>query len=137
MITDRHETPQPVNPHARLLKLFALVVLGFLVYLMWAADSGNLPNYAGFLYDFRYGDKVGHFVLYGIVAFCLSIAFPRTFKVWRFQIPYVALFFLLFALGEEWSQMLFPRRTPDILDGACTAAGIIVGSWIARRCKFY
>jgi polysaccharide biosynthesis protein VpsQ len=136
MITDPHETPPPVNARRRLLKIFALVVLAFLVFLMWAADSGNLPNYAGFLYDFRYGDKVGHFVLYGIVAFFLSIAFPRTFKVWRFQIPYVALFFLLFALGEEWSQMLFPRRSPDIIDGVCTALGILVGTWIARRSIF-
>jgi len=102
---------------------------------MWAADSGNLPDYAGFLYDFRYGDKVGHFVLYGGIAFFLCLSFPRAFKVWRFHIPYIALFFLFFALGEEWSQTLFPRRNPELLDATCSALGIILGSWIATHTK--
>jgi VanZ family protein len=117
------------------IKILGAIYFFFLLYLMWAADSGNLPEYASFLYDFRYGDKVGHFVLYGGVAFVLCLAFPKSFQVWRFKIPFIALFFLLFALGEEWSQTLFPRRTPDWLDGACSAVGIILGSSIASFIK--
>ena len=135
MNVEQEEVKSPKKSNARNVKFFALRCLFFLIYLSWAADSGNLPDYAGFLYDFRYGDKAGHFVLYGGVAFFLSLAFPRTFTVWRFHIPYVAIFFLLFALGEEWSQNLFPRRTPDFLDAACSALGIILGSWAAGHVK--
>jgi len=135
MNIEQQEAPSPKKGNVRNIKFFALLCLLFLVYLMWGADSGNLPDYARVLYDFRYGDKVGHFVLYGGVALFLSLAFPRAFKVLFFRIPYVTVFFLLFALGEEWSQTLFPRRNPDFLDAACSALDIILGSWAAGQIK--
>lgn len=135
MSSEQEDVKSPTNHNTRNIKIFAVLCFFFLLYLTWAADSGNLPTTAGFLYDFRYGDKVGHFLIYGVVAFFLCLAFPCTFKVWRFHIPYVAVFFLLFALGEEWSQTLFPRRTPDIHDGICSTLGICIGTWAATRKK--
>ena len=137
MNSEQEEIKSPTKSTARNIKLLAVLSLLFILYLIWAADSGNLPDYAGFLYDFRYGDKVGHFVLYGGVALFLCLAFPKSFQLWRFKIPYVALVFLLFALGEEWSQTLFPRRKPDIIDAVCSAAGIIICSWMAQRRTFF
>ena len=133
MVIEEKECPPHVKNNARLLKLLALLALTFLVYLMWAADSGNLPRPALSIVALRHGDKIAHFALYGIVASLLSTAFPRTLPVWRWRIPLVSLAFLLFALGEEWSQALFPRRTSDLLDGLCSALGIILGTWIAMR----
>jgi glycopeptide antibiotics resistance protein len=133
MTAEQDEIKLPPSKNARNLKILGLLCFAFLLYLVWAADSGHLPNCVSFLYDFRYGDKVGHFVLYGGVAFFLCLAFRRTLKVWRLEIPLVALFFLLFALGEEWSQTLFFRRKPDIVDAICSALGIILGTGIASR----
>jgi polysaccharide biosynthesis protein VpsQ len=133
MTAEQDEIKPPTGKNPRSLKILGLLCFVFLLYLVWAADSGHLPNYAACLYNFRYGDKVGHFVLYGGVAFFLCLAFPRTFKLWRLQIPLIALFFLLFALGEEWSQTLFFRRTPDFVDATCSALGIILGTGIASR----
>jgi VanZ family protein len=115
------------------MKIKVLALLGFLslLYLIWAANSGCLPAMATAIYEFPNGDKISHFVLYGLIAFLLTLAFPRTWQARRFRIPIITLFFLLFAIVEEWSQSLFPLRTADVIDGICSCLGILVGTWTA------
>jgi len=118
-----------------LLKIASFIGFLFLLYLMWAADSGNLPSMAAAFYNFPNGDKIGHFGLYGIIAFFLSLAFPRTWQVGKFHISIIMVIFLVFAIGEEWSQSLFPRRTADPIDGLCSCLGILAGTWVASRVR--
>lgn len=113
------------------MKLLALLGFSFLVYLMWAADSGHLPDLAISIYDIPNGDKAGHFILYGLLALILTLAFPKTWQAGRIPIPVFMVFFLVFAVGEEWSQSLFPRRTADVVDGVCSCLGILAGTWAA------
>lgn len=118
-----------------LLKTASFICFLFLLYLMWAADSGHLPATAIAVYDFPHGDKIGHFGLYGFIACLLSLAFPRTWQVGRFHVPIIMVVFLVFAIGEEWSQSLFPRRTADPIDALCSCLGILTGTWVAYRIR--
>jgi VanZ family protein len=118
-----------------LLKTASFLGFLFLLYLMWAADSGNLPSVAIAFYDFPYGDKIGHFGLYGLIACFLSLAFPQTRQVGKLHISIIMVIFLVFAIGEEWSQSLFPRRTADPIDGLCSCLGILAGTWVAYRVR--
>jgi VanZ family protein len=113
------------------IKLVAFLGFSFLIYLMWAANSGHLPSFVASIYDFPNGDKIGHFGLYGLIAGFLSLAFPRTWQVGRFQFSIIIVIFLVFAIGEEWSQSLFPRRTADPIDALCSCLGILTGAWAA------
>jgi VanZ family protein len=118
-----------------LLKTASFLGFLFLLYLLWAANSGNLPSAARALYDFPYGDKIAHFALYGLIACFLALSFPRTWQIGKVQIPISMVLFLVFAIGEEWSQSLFPRRTPDPIDALCSCLGILTGTWVAYRLR--
>ena len=117
------------------VKLVAFFSFSCLLYLMWAADSGHLPNLATSIYHFPNGDKLGHFFLYGLVAFFLALAFPRVCHVKRLRIPLVILAFLIFSVAEEWSQSLFYRRNADPIDALCSCAGILMATWVVHRVR--
>jgi VanZ family protein len=116
-------------------RLAALLFLLFILLIILAADTGSMPSFIRAVYNFPGGDKVGHLILYGILAFLLARAFPRPLT-WEpgFVTP-VMLALLVFALLEELSQSLFATRTFDLLDLTCSFLGVLAGTWLALRKK--
>ena len=115
-----------------LLILLAVCSLGFVAYIVYSADQGSMPAVIKHLYDYPNGDKLGHFLLMGSLAFVVALALPERWKL-RGLLILAGLLTL-----EECSQMLFPRRTFDLLDLACSLAGIAVFgglNWILTRHK--
>lgn len=123
-----HPTPDSMK-----IKSAAVLSVMFLVYIAWAADTGRMPAVLRRLYDYPNGDRVGHVVVYGILACLLHLAFPGTRTWLRRRIPVAVTVLFLFGTAEEFSQGLFPRRTPDPVDLSCTWFGIVVGYQVARR----
>lgn len=113
-------------------KLPALLFLVFILLVILAADAGSLPPLIHAVYDFPGGDKAGHFILYGILAFLLARAFPKPARLGRFSVPIVILALLVFAAAEEYSQRFFPTRTSDIFDLTFSFLGILTGAWLAH-----
>ena len=113
----------------------ALLFLFFILLIIVAADAGVLASYLGFIYDFPGGDKVGHFVLYGILSFLMARAFPRPVRLGRISAPIVTLILLAFAALEEYSQNFFATRTYDLVDLTFSFLGILAGAWLAGRRK--
>jgi polysaccharide biosynthesis protein VpsQ len=114
------------------------LAVGFLLFMLAvavAADMDTIPNFVRNIYRFQGGDKLGHFVLYGILAFLAAHAFPRRVNILGWMLPLSALLVLLMAILEELSQFWFPHRTPDIYDLSFGVLGIIVGTWLAGRRK--
>ncbi len=104
----------------------------FMLFLLWViadADQGK-PNYFLLLVaDTAYGDKVGHVVLYGILAFLLTVASQGR----RLALGPVTLYFgvvctLLFAVLEEGSQLFFPARNFEWLDILADVIGVTLAS---------
>ena len=116
-------------------KILALFFLVFVLLVIITADKGTLAAPIRALYDFPNGDKVGHFCLYGILAFLLASAFPRPFKWGHLSVPVVILALLLFAATEEYSQSFFSTRTSDVVDLTFSCLGILCGTWLASRRK--
>ena len=112
-------------------KAAALLFFLFLLFVIWAADTGNMPSLFRAMYDFPNGDRVGHVVLYGILSFLLSLAFPRAVHLFRFSLPIAIIVLLLFSAAEECSQSLFSSRTADAIDLVCSCTGIFIGYWAA------
>lgn len=102
--------------------LLPLGVLGIVI----LANTGHLPHAIRQLYDFPYGDKLGHFLLMGLLSFVLnwtalaSHPIPKPVSV----ILRVSLIFAFVVSLEEFSQQLFPRRTFSLLDLVFSYAGI-------------
>ena len=108
----------------RLATGFALVI----AVLIFLADTRNLGPLM-VLYDFPYGDKVGHVLLYGGLTFfaCLAVYRAPAREPWRAAILVTGAMLVLVSL-EELSQLFFPARKPDLFDLLASYGGVL---WFA------
>ena len=114
-------------------KLVALSFFLFLLAVAYWADSGTMPALLKLVYAFPNGDRLGHVVLYGLLAFLLNAALPgRRLSIGRFSLPVGAFIAVVFGALEEFSQFFFPNRTPDLVDLACGWLGIAVATYLPR-----
>jgi VanZ family protein len=119
------------------MKYIALLFLVFIILVIVAADMGAMPASIHALYDFPNGDRLGHFILYGILSFLLNLTFLRSLPTRpRKRVALTVSLLLALAIGlEEFSQMFFPERTADWVDLTCSYLGVAVGAWFAYRNK--
>jgi hypothetical protein len=117
--------------------LTALFVL-FLLAVIYAANRGLGPHLFGFIYTMPGGDKLGHFLLIGTLAFLANLSFGAP----RVRLGSLSLLAPSVVVGslvtlEEASQLLFPARTFSLTDLACDFAGILLfgrlAAWIVER----
>ena len=116
----------------RLAILFGLFIIGVII----LADLGDLgPLHA--IYDIPYGDKAGHFILYGILAFLIDLSLFQSLPAAdRLRLAILSGLALAVLIGlEELSQNLFARRNPDVLDLAAGYLGLLFFSWLALRMR--
>src|SRR6185436_7085573 len=107
--------------------LFAL----FIILIIVLADRGILSHYLGFIYDFPYGDKAGHFILYGILTFLINLTTfeARPDQNRKLLAIKIGLILALLIGLEEFSQRFFVDRTFSLLDLSFSYLGVIVFSW--------
>jgi VanZ family protein len=115
------------------MKILVIAFTLFLLLVILTANLGRMPPFVSALHDFPQGDRVGHFVLYGILAALVGCAFPKSIRPGRLPLPIGMVILLAFAAMEEWSQTLFPSRTADWIDLACGCLGIVVGTVAAAK----
>ena len=101
--------------------LFILLLLAIVV----AADRGIMPAFVAVLYDFPGGDKVGHFVLMGLLSLLVNLSVlsgpgRRTLR----RAVVASLVVAGVVTLEEISQKLFPGRTSSWADLVSSLAGI-------------
>jgi VanZ family protein len=115
------------------MKYLAVVFFVFVIVAIILVDSGNLPHSIRALYDFPNGDKLGHFVLFGLLTFFLTRAFlsslPARPRGW--VTLSVGLVLALFISLEEFSQQYFSTRTFDLVDLFFSYAGVITFAFLA------
>jgi len=111
--------------------LFTLLILLIIV----LADMGALPRYLRLLKDMPYGDKVGHFILYGILTLLVDLALFRSLPNRSRKLLTVTSGLILAVLIglEEYSQQYFANRTFSLKDLAASYLGVIFFSWLALR----
>ena len=112
----------------------ALVLIAIVV----AADRDALPLLLQRVYNYPAGDKIGHFVLFGGLAFLAALGFPRrTEPLAGVSVPVSTMVIVVLVTLEEASQAWFPGRTASVFDLLASYAGIAAGvaaaNLIARR----
>ena len=112
--------------------LFGLLIVAVIV----LADTQHLGLLAR-LYDFPQGDKVGHFVLYGILSLLVNLAaFDRWPHMERNRLALRVSIVLAILIGlEEFSQRFFPSRNASIWDLGASYLGVAVFTWVATRIR--
>ena len=74
------------------------------------------------------GDKVGHLILFGTLAFLVNAAYPAQFQIGQLAVPVGSAIVLAVCALEELSQLAIAHRTADYLDlGADTAGIFLIG----------
>lgn len=103
--------------------LYPVAFFGFISFIIYQADTAHY-NYAFHMVGkIPYGDKIGHIVLYGFMAFLLNYGLEGR-KWFKQQIG--SLLVLVFSVLEEISQLYFPSRSFDIADITASVVGIIL-----------
>jgi VanZ family protein/predicted nucleotidyltransferase len=108
---------------------FGLLVIAILI----SANLGVLPQAIRNLYDFPGGDKLGHFLLFGLLGLLVNLSarrarpYPQSLRIGLS----LSLFLAIGVALEEWSQALFPTRTSDLGDLAASLAGMTTGGLLA------
>ena len=100
------------------------------------ADLGRLPGFLAAVYAFPDGDKVGHFGLYGILAFLLVAVVPVADDQKPSRNAILSCLILIVFIGiEEVSQILLANRSADLVDFICSVLGVVVFGYVAWRVK--
>jgi polysaccharide biosynthesis protein VpsQ len=117
--------------------IFAFLFTLFIVGVIILADMNSLPPIIHGLYRFPYGDKVGHFILFGLLTFFITRAFLATQPTRPRGWVAVSIGLILAPLIglEEWSQQFFSVRTFDLLDLLASYAGVAAFAFLAVHWK--
>lgn len=116
------------------MKFFAAIFFAFLLVIIILADAGHL-GFLGVVYSFPHGDKLGHFLLFGMAAFLifLTVSGLHRFSDSR-RAAVIATLFLACLVGlEEWSQKFFPGRSSSWMDLTFSYMGMALGAWSAWK----
>ena len=124
----------------RLAFIFGLLIIIIII----LADTRHL-GFLERLYDFPSGDKVGHFLVFGLFSLTVNLRtletkFGSTIhnpskQEYRRVAINTSLIISAFAGLEEFSQIWFPSRTASLFDLAASCLGIASFAWLALRIK--
>lgn len=119
------------------MKYIAAFFTLFIVIVIVLADHDAIPPFIKVLYDFENGDKLGHFILYGLLNFFITLTFIRALpnRTSNWVTLSVGLILALIVAAEEFSQQFFSARTFDLIDLAASFIGLLVGGWAAWHIK--
>ena len=115
------------------MKYVSVLFFIFIITVIVLADNGSLPHSIRTTYGFPNGDKLGHFILFGLLNFFVTRAFlsssPSKSRSW--VTLSVGLILALLITLEEFSQQFFSTRTFDLLDLLASYAGIVAFAFLA------
>jgi VanZ family protein len=112
--------------------LFAL----FIILIIVLADMGKL-GILDQVTRIHNADKVGHFILYGILILLIDLTLFRLLPLHnRTWVVVISGLILALLIGvEEFSQRNFATRTSSLSDLTASYLGVIFFSWVAVRIK--
>jgi VanZ family protein len=114
-------------------RIATLIFFLFICLVIIGADTGKMPHWLAQVYHFPNGDKVGHFVLYGIMAFLMNMSFPKwNLHAGSITLPGGSLLFAAFSILEEISQSFFASRNSSLLDVTFSLLGILAFSFLSN-----
>lgn len=118
------------------MKYLTILFTLFIVLIIILADLGQL-GFLKLLNQIPFADKIGHFVLYGILTLLLDLTLTRALPPpsRKLTVLRIALSLSLLIGLEEYSQQFFAKRTFDLVDLTFSYLGVIFFSWLALRVR--
>lgn len=121
----------------RLFLVLSALFFGFILWIVFLADTGRPSVFFDLVKAIPYGDKVGHACLFGTLTFGINLGLSfRRWKILGLNLHVGTIFVVVFVVLEELSQARFPNRTLDPFDLFADAVGITVATvllWLVER----
>ena len=116
------------------MKWLAILFTLYIILIIVLADTGNL-GILTLINRIPFADKVGHFILYGILALLINLSLFRSFPSQSpRRIAVITGLILALLIGlEEFSQRYFSTRTFSLGDLSASYLGVIIFSWLAVK----
>ncbi|WP_249319325.1 VanZ family protein [Pseudoalteromonas sp. BDTF-M6] len=115
------------------LMLLALGFFAFLGWIIYLANTAQPSVFFDLVRALPYGDKLGHFVLFGTATLLVSLALKAAcWRLGRVKVYWGALVVFVFALCEEISQAFIASRTFDLVDLTADVLGIVAASYLVN-----
>ncbi|MGP1720437.1 VanZ family protein [Shewanella frigidimarina] len=123
---------------SRLAIIAAGGFFGFILWIIYLANTGSQSVFFDVIKHVPYGDKICHMLLFGLLTFVANLALQsRHFTLGRLPLYYGTVLVSIFVLSEEISQGFIPSRTLDIIDLVADAVGIILFSYLSGLTQHY
>lgn len=115
----------------RLIPLCAGVFFCFIIWVIYLANTGQNSLFFKLVASIPYGDKLGHFCLFGLLTLATNFAFKlRSFNLSSIPIFLGTILVFLFVIIEEFSQYFIPNRTFDLIDLSADFIGIVFFNFV-------
>lgn len=89
----------------------------FIVFIIYRANTAALPFFLNLVYVIPFGDKVGHFVLMGILSFLVNLTLQGArLSLFSREVLLGSLIVTIFVVLEELTQIFIPSRTFSLID---------------------
>ena len=115
------------------MKLLTITFVLLLLIIVLIANLGLGSMFFPFMYEVPGADKVGHFLLIGILSFLVNYVLrARSFTIFSRSVLQGSIIILIFVTIEEFSQIFLSSRAFSIMDLLFDYLGIFVFGFIAR-----
>ena len=122
----------------KLISTISVVFLGFIAWIIYLANTAQHSIFFEFVASIPYGDKLGHFCLFGLLTLGANFAFKlKSFTLLSLKIYLGSSVVFVFVLVEELSQYFIPSRTLDATDLLADIVGIITFSLVTKFIRKY
>ena len=115
------------------MQRWAIFFGAFIVAIIILADTHHLGLLSG-VYEIPFGDKAGHFFLYGLLSLVVNLAVFQARPIDnKSRLALITCLILALLIGlEELSQIWIPSRTPSLFDLAASYLGVAFFAWACR-----
>jgi VanZ family protein len=109
------------------MKLITIFYVCFILFVIALANEGELGVLAVIVHELPYTDKMGHFILMGLLAFFINLSLKcSTISIWNSNFLKGSIIIFILVTLEEVSQLLVETRTFDLMDLVADYLGIFV-----------
>lgn len=109
------------------IRVLTVIFLIFILWIIFLANTGKESIFFGLIASLPYGDKLGHFCLFGVLTLSSIITFKfKSFSLGWLNVYWGTFLVTVFVIIEELSQGLIPSRTLDITDLLADGFGIAI-----------
>lgn len=122
----------------KLIISLSVAFFGFILWMIYLANTGQSSIFFELVASIPYGDKVGHVVLFGSLALFVNASCRfRSFHLRNIPVYWGTAVVWLFVSAEEASQYFVDTRTLDGLDYMADMIGIGLATLLSAQLQRY